>query len=608
MNLEMIFMIALEICGSMISLIISGILAIQKKKNKIDRDIQKLVLLGLLLLIFDSFSMIFRGDSSETGYYIIRISNFLVYIINYLILISYGRCIYDYTQPKKRSTQFRLYNIVGVCSVLSILMVICSQFGNWLYYFDDSNFYHRTKLYPLSQVAPLVAAVCFTYIIITNRDKLQKNQLLANCAYIILPLTATIFQICIYGFPVQNISIVISSWILFCAREIDVRNQLEYANKAQITFLNNMSHDIRTPMNAIIGFTNIAMKNSPAPEVKNCLEKIEESSEYLLTLLNDVLEISHIEGEKKQYRLIAVNIHDIITDVENAAKGLMVNRQLNLLVKKDIPENLYVKADNIHIREVLINLLSNAVKFTRDGGTITFETEYYPGKDEQHIVLCYKVSDTGIGISKEFEKKIFDEFSQEENGARTQFKGTGLGLTIAKKYVEMMDGTIYVDSRKGRGTTFTVEIPLELTQQEPSAKIQAIKGNKKKLEGLRVLLAEDNDLNAEIAMVQLEEFGMKITRTIDGEDVVRTFKKSPSGTFDVILMDIMMPQMNGYEATRAIRNLESRPDGKSVPIIALTANAFAEDIQKSLDAGMDAHLSKPIVMDEVVKTILRNVG
>lgn len=308
-------------------------MAIQKKKNKIDRDIQKLVLLGLLLLIFDSFSMIFRGDSSETGYYIIRISNFLVYIINYLILISYGRCIYDYTQPKKRSTQFRLYNIVGVCSVLSILMVICSQFGNWLYYFDDSNFYHRTKLYPLSQVAPLVAAVCFTYIIITNRDKLQKNQLLANCAYIILPLTATIFQICIYGFPVQNISIVISSWILFCAREIDVRNQLEYANKAQITFLNNMSHDIRTPMNAIIGFTNIAMKNSPAPEVKNCLEKIEESSEYLLTLLNDVLEISHIEGEKKQYRLIAVNIHDIITDVENAAKGLMVNRQLNLLVK-----------------------------------------------------------------------------------------------------------------------------------------------------------------------------------------------------------------------------------------------------------------------------------
>ena len=604
----MIFMIALEICGLAISLIISGILAVEKKKNKIDRDIQRLVLLGALLLLCDSLSMIFRGDISKAGYYIIRISNFFVYITNYMILISYGRCIYDYTQPKKRGIQFQLYNIVGICSVLSVCMTIGSQFGNWIYYFDDLNYYHRTELYPLSQIAPLVAAVCFTYIIITNRNKLLRNQLLANCAYIILPLLATIFQICIYGFPVQNIAIVISSWILFCAREIDVRNQLEYANKAQVTFLNNMSHDIRTPMNAIMGFTNIALKNHPTPEVRDCLEKIEESSEYLLTLLNDVLEISRIEGGKEHYSLSVVDINDITTDIENAAKGLMIDRKLNFVVRKNMPENPYVKADKFHIREILIHLLSNAVKFTEDGGTITFETDYYPGKNAQHIVLCYRVSDTGVGISKEFEKKIFDEFSQEETGARTQFKGTGLGLTIAKKYVHMMDAEIYVDSRVGKGSTFTVEIPLELTQQKSSEPEPTSQVNKKNLEGLRVLLAEDNDLNAEIAMVQLEEFGMEITRTIDGNDAVKTFEKSPSGTFDVILMDIMMPQMNGYEATRAIRNLDSRPDGKSVPIIALTANTFAEDVQKSLEAGMNAHLCKPIVMDDVVKTILRNVS
>lgn len=310
--------------------------------------------------------------------------------------------------------------------------------------------------------------------------------------YIILPLVATVLQICIYGFPIQNLATVVSSWILFCAREIDVRKQLEDANKAQITFLNNMSHDIRTPMNAIMGFTNIAMKNQPTPEIQDCLEKIGESSEYLLTLLKDTLEISRIESGKEKYSPLEVNINDITNDVESAIRGLISKRKLEFSVQNRIPENLHMIADETHIKETLINILSNAIKFTKDGGKITFEIEYRPGKRDNHILLCYKISDTGIGISKEFENKIFDEFSQEENGARTQYKGTGLGLTIAKKHIEMMDGNIYVDSKKGEGSTFTVEIPVELAEQNSLNDSPVTEDGEKKLEGLKVLETNRN--------------------------------------------------------------------------------------------------------------------
>ena len=209
-------------------------------------------------------------------------------------------------------------------------------------------------------------------------------------------------------------------------------------------------------------------------------------------------------------------------------------------------------------------------------------------------------------MSEEFLEKVFDDFAQEETGARTQYKGTGLGMAITKQYVDMMGGTITVESKKGSGSAFTVEFPMELTDMENVVQ-QEIPQRKDSLCGIRVLLAEDNDLNAEIAEIQLEELGMTVTRAVDGKQAVDFFADNPAGTFDVILMDIMMPQMNGYEATKAIRSLDDRPDGHTIPIIAMTANAFAEDVQASLDAGMNGHLSKPIVMDEVIKTIARNL-
>ena len=374
------------------------------------------------------------------------------------------------------------------------------------------------------------------------------------------------------------------------------------ANIAKTTFLNHMSHDIRTPMNAIVGFTDIAMKRKPNKEVENCLKKIRQSSEYLMTLINDVLDISRIESGKLEYKPVPADLRDIINTVSSIARGYMENRDLNFCVSREELKTPYVMADELRIREVLLNIISNAVKFTKDGGTISFVAENCPGNDEHHVIVRYRISDTGIGMSEEFLDRIFDEFSQENDGARTSYKGTGLGMAIAKKYVDLMGGKIEVSSRQGVGSTFTVEIPLLIAEHVETEEKEKLKKDTD-LHGLHVLLAEDNDLNAEIAVSLLEEQGMIVTRAADGKSALLQFCNTAPGTFDLILMDIMMPEMNGYETTKAIRNLSDRPDGKEIPIIAMTANAFAEDVQAALDAGMDDHVAKPMDMDILISAI-----
>ena len=378
------------------------------------------------------------------------------------------------------------------------------------------------------------------------------------------------------------------------------------ANIAKTTFLNHMSHDLRTPMNAIVGFTDIAMKRKPDKEVENCLKKIRQSSEYLMTLINDVLDISRIESGKLEYKPVPADLRDMINTVLSIARGYIENRDLNFCVSREELKAPYVMADELRIREVLLNIISNAVKFTRDGGTISFVAENAPGNDEQHIIVRYRISDTGIGMSEEFQTRIFDEFSQENDGARTSYKGTGLGMAIAKKYVDLMGGKIEVSSRRGIGSTFTVEIPLLIAEQVLTEKEEKLRKDME-LHGLHVLLAEDNDLNAEIAVALLEEQGMIVTRAADGKFALAEFCNTDPGTFDLILMDIMMPEMNGYETTKAIRNLPDRPDGKVIPIIAMTANAFAEDVQAALNAGMDDHVAKPVDVELLIKVIHRLV-
>ena len=367
-----------------------------------------------------------------------------------------------------------------------------------------------------------------------------------------------------------------------------------------------MSHDMRTPMNAIMGFTGIAMKNNPSDEVKNCLEKIDESSEHLLSLINDVLDLTRVESGKVKYNPVPTDLKSITDSALDITKGFLTNRDISFKIQREEAKIPNVLVDPVRLRDVLVNILSNAVKFTPDGGTITFEARCQEKGGDGYINMHYRISDTGIGMSEEFTKEVFEKFAQEDSDVRTQYHGAGLGMAIVKKYVDMMGGTISVQSKKHEGTTFTVDIPLEITDKECNKSDTGF-SEKVNLTGVKVLLAEDNELNSEITTVQLEEFGMNVERAVDGKNAVEIFRNHPEGTFDVILMDIMMPEMNGYEEAKAIRTMNDRPDGKNIPIIAMTANSFGEDVQASLDAGMNAHLSKPIVIDEVIKTILRYV-
>ena len=386
----------------------------------------------------------------------------------------------------------------------------------------------------------------------------------------------------------------------------ELAEHAQAANKAKTAFLSHMSHDMRTPMNAIMGFTGIAMKNNPSDEVKNCLEKIDESSEYLLSLINDVLDLTRVESGKVKYNPVPADLKSITDSALDITKGFLTNRDISFKIQREEAKIPNVLVDPVRLRDVLVNILSNAVKFTPDGGTITFEARCQEKGGDGYINMHYRISDTGIGMSEEFTKEVFEKFAQEDSDVRTQYHGAGLGMAIVKKYIDMMGGTILVQSKKHEGTTFTVDIPLEITDKECNKSDTGF-SEKVNLTGVKVLLAEDNELNAEITTVQLEEFGMNVERAVDGKNAVEIFRNHPEGTFDVILMDIMMPEMNGYEAAKAIRAMNDRPDGKNIPIIAMTANSFAEDVQASLDAGMNAHLSKPIVIEEVIKTILRYV-
>ena len=388
---------------------------------------------------------------------------------------------------------------------------------------------------------------------------------------------------------------------------MNAAEEADAANKAKSAFLLSMSHDIRTPMNAIIGFTNIALHQNMVSDIHDSLKKVQQSSNHLLSLLNDVLDFSRIESGKVAISPEPVDITQLTDNVQAIMNGLLYNRDLKFEVHRESLKNPYVLADVVRIREVLVNLLGNAVKFTKDGGEITLDISSYPGADEKHIIIRYVVRDNGIGMSEEFQKKLFDPFSQEDDAnARTQYKGTGLGMAITKKYVDMMGGSIAVESKKGVGSTFTVEIPMEFPEQViPSEQKQHLHRD---LMGIHVLMAEDNDLNAELATIMLEDTGMTVTRASDGKEVVDLFKNNPRGTYDLILMDIMMPNMDGHQAAKAIRALGiERSDAVTIPIIALSANAFIDDIQESLDSGMNDHISKPINIEELIDTITKYI-
>ena len=377
----------------------------------------------------------------------------------------------------------------------------------------------------------------------------------------------------------------------------------ESANHAKSTFLFNMSHDIRTPMNAIIGYADLASRHLDDPaKLKNYMENIQVCGQNLLMLLNNVLDLARIENDKTE---IEYSVSDVEKDFRNCIamfQNQADSKGQTLTVTAHL-QHPYVYADIPHLTEVCTNLVSNAVKYTGACGTIHCDITQKPGKKEGWCDTVITVADNGIGMSQEFQKHIFEPFERERTSTVSKVEGSGIGMGIVKKLVGLMGGTVEVESKIGVGSTFTVTIPCRIaSQEERQAKRDTTSSDKKSLSGTKILLAEDNDLNAEIAVELLQEEGCTVDRAKDGVECVDMLEKAANGTYQLILMDIQMPVMNGYDAAKKIRRMDDLPKAE-IPIIAMTANAFSEDKQAALDAGMNDHVSKPINMNILVPTI-----
>ena len=381
--------------------------------------------------------------------------------------------------------------------------------------------------------------------------------------------------------------------------------QAETANLSKRNFLFNMSHDIRTPMNAIIGFANLAKRDiNDKEKVASHLEKITISGQHLLALINDVLDMSRIESGKVTIEAIPVNVMEQMNLVSDVLRSDMDAKQLTFASKTEVTD-LYVYADALHVNRVLMNIFANAVKFTPEGGTVTFILRERPSTRDGYAFYDFIISDTGIGMSEEFKAHIFEQFARERSSTVSRTQGTGLGMSIAQSLTQLMGGNIAVESELGKGTTFTVTFEFELTTKDVvlgSIAEEAVEADVEDLTGKRVLLVEDNELNTEIALAILETAGFVVETAADGSEAVALVKEKDAGYYDLILMDIQMPIMNGYEATRAIRSLEDA-EKASVPIIAMTANAFEEDKKNAYAAGMDAHITKPIDVKALLQTM-----
>ena len=380
----------------------------------------------------------------------------------------------------------------------------------------------------------------------------------------------------------------------------------ETASLAKTRFLNNMSHDIRTPMNAILGYAQLMkdeLKGKDLPETSEHLKKLQQSGSLLLSIINNVLDMAQIESGKMEIDENYARIEDIrqtlfeIFEDEAKKKNLELHYTINI-------EHEHILTDITKVKEIFVNILSNAIKYTPSGGSVMLNIDELACDEPGYMIVRTSVSDTGIGMSRDYLTKIFDAFTRERNTTKSKITGSGLGMSIVKKYVDLLGGTIDVESELGKGSTFTVTLKYRIADESYYVKNNAENPEtcSEILEGKNILLAEDNDLNAEIAEVILERAGLKIERVEDGIQCVNRIMKMPAGTYDMILMDIQMPQMDGYKATRVIRRLPDK-DKACIPIIAMTANAFEEDKRKAIAAGMNGHIAKPIQVDKLLSTL-----
>lgn len=602
------------ICAIVIG-IIRNRARITKFKETIDKPLCRVMMFFIFFCLVDSFWGVV-GSPNTPNYRMLYIVS--TYGFHTMSALSALMCSYYCAKYMKIAEKG--YKLLWIIRISIFIVQIGFLFQNLIthnaFMIDEAGVYHPYKpryllfVFQFCQyIPPILYAV---YKIIKNRHSEGKKLFTSAIFFAAVPITFGILQMLYPDGPFYSIGFLVTSVCMYSfnistqreeymaayyiaeEREkarVEIEEALkkaEAASSAKTTFLSNMSHDIRTPINGIMGMVSIAKQEEMSPKAANCIEKIDGASRHLLSLINDVLDMSRIESGKTVISFESLDIRTLIDNCSSIICGQLQNRDIEYIVEYDGIKNPYLLIDSLHLRQVLINILGNAVKFTPDGGKISFittETE----SDGEYTELKFVISDNGCGMKPEFLDHIFEAFSQENGGSRAKYKGTGIGMAISKSLAELMGGTILVESELDVGSTFTVILPFKIdTVHEIKAPKTVVS-----VKGTKVLLVEDNELNAEIAQSILEDEGIKVTLAENGRQAVETFESNPPGTFDIILMDIMMPEMNGYEATKAIRDL-NREDAAAIPIFAMTANAFEEDKKAALEAGMNSHISKPI--------------
>ena len=540
------------------------------------------------------------------------------YTLRPLLVYLFIRIVWPHEDNKKAKILLTIPLII--CTICSI----SPFFTDIVYSFSSQNVFVRGPLGPIFMYVVIGYILLFAYYIFkSHKEERMNSSILILIAFFIISSTimSTIYDIAWLG----RLSIVYG--MVFCLFALDAnklqktifalreneelknalneleetKKKAESANEAKTTFLLNMSHDIRTPLNGIMGMLDIAEYYSDdINKQTECRKKVREASSILLELVNDVLDRSKLESGDINLEHVSFNLVDIVKSSYSSIYKLAEDRNIEIIENDCEVKHLNLIGSPLHLKRIMINIITNAIKYNKDNGKIyiTCKETNFDGKIATIEFIC---QDTGIGMSEEFVKHIFEPFSQENQNARTSYAGTGLGMSIVKGIIESMGGNISVESQKGVGTTFDVTIPFEVDEDTKKNDSTNDESKEYSIKGLNILVAEDNDMNMEIAKFLLEENGAKVIEAHDGKEAVDIFTKSSFGEIDAILMDVMMPVLNGHEATKIIRSLNRKDN--NIPIIAMTANAFVEDKINAKEAGMNEHISKPFDSKQVIKTI-----
>ena len=531
----------------------------------------------------------------------------------------------------------KLFLLEAVPLLILLALILTNPFTGAMWSFDEAGTYVRGNLFGVFSVLnlfyylePILDVVVVFVLRKKHKEQNQQNEryLLQAVLVSLVPLIGDVvnaYIIPVYEiYPFQPFCMVLMAFMAFfsmVARESwfeqrqthqDMQSDLDQAqesekqaveaNEAKSAFLFNMSHDIRTPLNGIIGMLDMAEQFPDDPEkLRSCRQKSREAAQILLDLVNDVLDKSKLESGEIVLEHVPFDMDQMARETFTSVCRQAEDKGIEFIEQGCLLKHKYLIGSPLHYKRIVMNIISNAIKYNREHGKVYItctDTEL----DDQRVMVKFRCQDTGIGMSEEFLQHIFEPFTQEDTKVHANYKGTGLGMSIAKELTTKMGGTITVESVKDVGTCFEVSIPFEIDRSDHASQITESDEEQYSIEGLNILVAEDNDLNMEISKFQLESAGAKVLEVHNGQEAVTAFEQSAPGSIDAILMDVMMPVMDGYEATKCIRSME-REDARTVPIIAMTANAFSEDKVTAKQAGMNEHLAKPLDVKRMIKTI-----